>query len=91
MLQPYFSDRIKLVYRWLSDVTNFVDALFNAGLATIFFGDSSVVSNTVWDLQQAKLKMSEQWLSELWTSISTFAGGFYQLDVASGLKIQSLQ
>ena len=90
MLQPDFSDRIKLVYRWLSDVTDVVDALFNAGLVTVFFGDSSVVSNTVWDLQQTKLKMSQQWLSELWTSNSSFAGGCYQLDVASGLKIQSL-
>ena len=34
--------------------------------------------------------MSQQWLSELWTSNSSFAGGCYQLDVASGLKIQSL-
>jgi hypothetical protein len=44
----------------------------------------------VWDLQQAKLKMSQQRLSELWTSNSLFAGECYQLDVASGLKIQSL-
>jgi len=95
ILSPDFSDRIKLVSKWLSDVTDVVDALFNAGLATrenlsIFFGDSSIVSNTVWDLQQAKLKTSQQRLSKFLVNRSLLTEGCTQLDAASGLKIHSL-
>lgn len=62
---PDIADRIKLVCKWLPDVTDVVVSLFNAGLATkpnlsLLFGHSSIVSNTVRDLQLKKMKNSQQ-------------------------------
>ena len=50
--------------KWLPDVTDVVVSLFNAGLATkpnlsLLFGHSSIVSNTVRDLQLKKMKNSQ--------------------------------
>ena len=63
-LCPDITDRIKLVCKWLPDVTDVVVSLFNAGLATkpnlsLLFGHSSIVSNTVRDLQLKKMKNSQ--------------------------------
>jgi hypothetical protein len=48
-----------------------IDALFNADLATdenltILFGDSSIVSNTTFDLQVAKLEANQKKLADFW-------------------------
>ena len=53
-----------MVSWWLSDVTDVVGALFDAGLATsehvsLFFGDSSLVSNTLWTLKMPKLRRNQ--------------------------------
>jgi len=88
ILTPDISDRIKLVSRWLTDVTDLIDALFKAGLATnenlsIIFGDCSIVSNTLWDLRKTKVEMSQQRLSNNESSL-------FPLYIATGLDIQSL-
>jgi hypothetical protein len=88
ILTPDISDRIKLVSRWLTDVTDLIDALFKAGLATnenlsIIFGDCSIVSNTLWDLRTTKVEMSQQRLSNNESSL-------FPLYIATGLDIQSL-
>ena len=66
-----YIDRIKSISRCLSDVTDVIEALFNAGLATnenltILFGDSSIVSNTIFVLQMAKLKVNQTKLTDFW-------------------------
>jgi hypothetical protein len=66
-----YIDRIKSISRCLSDVTDVIEALFNAGLATnenltILFGDSSIVSNTIFALQMAKLKVNQTKLTDFW-------------------------
>jgi hypothetical protein len=64
-------DQIKSISRCLSDVTGVIEALFNADLATnenltILFGDSSLVWNTVMDLQETKLKVNQTKLTDYW-------------------------
>jgi hypothetical protein len=64
-------DRIKSISRCLSDVTGVIEALFNSNLATnenltILFGDSSLVWNTVLDLQETKLKVNQTKLTDYW-------------------------
>jgi len=66
-----YIDRIKSISRCLSDVTDVIEALFKAGLATnenltILFGDSSIVSNTIFALQMAKLKVNQTKLTDFW-------------------------
>jgi hypothetical protein len=64
-------DQIKFISRCFPDVTDVIEALFNADLATnenltILFGDSSLVWNTVLDLQMAKLKVNQKKLTDYW-------------------------
>ena len=63
--------QIKSISRCLPDVTDVIEALFNADLATnenltILFGDSSLVWNTVMDLQETKLKVNQTKLTDYW-------------------------
>jgi hypothetical protein len=66
-----YVNKIHSISRYLSDVTDVIDALFNADLATdenltILFGDSSLVSNTIFDLQVAKLDSNQKKLADFW-------------------------
>jgi hypothetical protein len=72
-----YVDQIKSISRCLSDVTDVIKALFNANLATnenltILFGDSSLVWNTVLDLQETKLKVNQTKLTDYWPKKSIF-------------------
>lgn len=65
-------DQIKLISRYLPDVTDVIEALFNAGLATnenltALFGDSSLVWNTVLDLQETKPNVNQTKLTDFWS------------------------
>jgi hypothetical protein len=66
-----YIDRIKSISRCLPDVTDVIETLFNAGLATnenltILFGDSSIVCNTLLDLHEKKLKVNQTKLTDFW-------------------------
>jgi hypothetical protein len=55
----------------LPDVTDVIEALFNAGLATnqnlfFLFGDSSIVCNTLLDLHEKKLNANQTKLTDFW-------------------------
>ena len=67
-----YIDRIKSISRCLPDVTDVIETLFNAGLATnenltILFGDSSIVCNTLLDLHEKKLKVNQTKLTDFWS------------------------
>ncbi|KAL7533401.1 hypothetical protein ACHAXR_005203 [Thalassiosira sp. AJA248-18] len=95
-LTPEFSDRIKLVSRWMPDVTDVIDALFNAGLASDdylsqIFGHSSLVVNTVWGLQQEKIKRNQPSIvTSMMSNELTWEEGCTLWDPSSGLKIHYL-
>jgi hypothetical protein len=65
------TDRIKSISRYLPDVTDVIEALFNADLATnenltVLFGHSSLVWSTVLDLQMAKRNVNQMKLTDFW-------------------------
>ena len=58
------ADQIKLVGGWLTDVTRVIDALYHAGLATndnltAIFGDSSLVSFRLYELQKIDMTKNQ--------------------------------
>ena len=58
------ADKIKLVGGWLTDVTRVIDALYHAGLATndnltAIFGDSSLVSYRLYELQKIDMTKNQ--------------------------------
>ncbi|KAL9179444.1 hypothetical protein ACHAXT_008734 [Thalassiosira profunda] len=94
-LTPDISDRILLVSKWMPDVMGVIQSLFDDGLATVehlsdIFGHSSLVSNAMWELEQAEGKRKQRSITPMMQNKMPWKEGSVVWDTASGLKIQYL-